>query len=181
VIENFGCCKSSELTHFDEKKLCSRTSSQFDSAAKDTSTDFIPCYMPNSPRKSPDTEEQTKSATLVPAPARPAQHGRLFKIPSESIIHICCYLDPYNLYALSRTCQTLHSLIANDNTWRRAFAFQLLGIRPEESLEGANAVLLRRSARTWKKELIQHDLMKRYIAPHPLCSYQRHIVSHYYT
>ncbi|KAI0363927.1 hypothetical protein BV20DRAFT_975037 [Pilatotrama ljubarskyi] len=90
----------------------------------------------------------------------------LLSIPSESLTHVTSFLDPPDLLALARTCKLLHAHVADDNTWRRAYVYQYLGITPESDLRddaGDRTLMLRREEVTWKKEFIlRYNLRRRW-------------------
>ncbi|KAI8992768.1 hypothetical protein BD414DRAFT_284950 [Trametes punicea] len=90
----------------------------------------------------------------------------LLSIPSESLTHITSFLDPPDLLALGRACKQLYAHVADDNTWRRAYVFQYLGITPESDLRddpGDKTLMLRREETTWKKEYIMRYNLRRYV------------------
>ncbi|KAI0640967.1 hypothetical protein C8Q79DRAFT_426214 [Trametes meyenii] len=94
----------------------------------------------------------------------------LLSIPSESLTHVTSFLDPPELLALARTCKPLHAHVADDNTWRRAYVYQYLGITPEDDLrDGASdkTLMLRREENTWKKEFILRYNLRRYVIASP--------------
>lgn len=86
-------------------------------------------------------------------------------IPSESLTHITTFLNPSSLLALARTNKYLHDHVNQENTWRRAFVYQFLGISPEADLADspsgdgigngkARLGMLRRQESSWKREFI---------------------------
>lgn len=90
----------------------------------------------------------------------------LLSIPSESLTHITSFLEPPELLALAQTCNQLHAHVADDNTWRRAYAYQYLGIAPESDLrnDASNkALMLRREEGSWRKEFILRYNLCRYV------------------
>ena len=92
---------------------------------------------------------------------------------TESFTHITSFLDPPSLLALSRVNQRLNAHIADDNTWRRAFCCQFLGISPEDSIHEnvdsvleasrGSALMLRREHASWKKEFVHRWNLRRYV------------------
>ncbi|THH28723.1 hypothetical protein EUX98_g5461 [Antrodiella citrinella] len=85
----------------------------------------------------------------------------LLGIPSESLTHITSFLSPPSLLSLSRTNKQLHDHIDDDNTWRRAYFCQFLGISPEDDLlsrggDGGESRMhmVRRTETTWKREFV---------------------------
>ncbi|KAI0669036.1 hypothetical protein C8Q78DRAFT_225075 [Trametes maxima] len=90
----------------------------------------------------------------------------LLSIPPESLTHVTSFLDPPELLALARTCKPLHAHVADDNTWRRAYVYQYLGITPESDLRdgaGNKTLMLRREEHTWKKEFVLRYNLRRYV------------------
>lgn len=95
---------------------------------------------------------------------RSIQHGQisiLLDIPSESLTHITCFLEPSSLIALGRTNKYLNEHVANDNTWHRAFVYQFLGISPEGDLHDAKSLMLRRHESSWRKEYVLRYNLRR--------------------
>ena len=105
-----------------------------------------------------------------------AQHGKtrslshgasiLLRFPSESLTHITSSLDPEALFALSGTNKQLHAHIKDDNTWRRAYVYQYLGISPESDLRDNDArgsLMLRREEGTWMREFVLRHNLRRYV------------------
>ncbi|GJE93007.1 F-box protein [Phanerochaete sordida] len=105
-----------------------------------------------------------------------SQHGRpdpaqfrLLELPAESLTHITSFLDPISLLALGRTNQRLHEHIEDENTWRRAYVNQFLGISPEGDIYESSsptgspgkALMLRREEVTWKREFVRRWNLKR--------------------
>ncbi|KAK7677838.1 hypothetical protein QCA50_019150 [Cerrena zonata] len=87
----------------------------------------------------------------------------LFSIPSESLTHITAFLAPPSLLALAQVNKRLHDHVADDNTWRRAYVYQFLGILPEDDLQHGNGhpgnpsgrdMMLRRTEASWKREFV---------------------------
>ena len=90
----------------------------------------------------------------------------LLSLPSESLTHITSFLEPPALLVLAQTCKQLHAHVADDNTWRRAFVYQYLGIAPETDLchdAGNKTLMLRREAGSWRKEFILRYSLRRYV------------------
>lgn len=99
-----------------------------------------------------------------------AQHGKanhhdlLLRVPSETLTHITSSLEPPSLLALAQTNRQLHAHVKDDNTWRRAYVYQYLGISPEADLrddEGRKGLMLRRAETSWRKELIVRYTLRR--------------------
>lgn len=99
------------------------------------------------------------------------QHGTdtnsapfLLSLPSESLTHITCYLDPVSLLALCRVNKQLYEHLKDDNVWHRAFTCQFLGIEPESDLNDTNYLTLRRSEPSWKREFITKSYLRRSVS-----------------
>ena len=119
-------------------------------------------FMLNRPSEIPQTDAQFQSLSKV-TPKSKSQHGInkngypiLLDIPVETLTGITSYLDPPSLFALAKVNRHLNQHIRNDNTWRRAFALQFLGIGPEGNLDDEKILLLRPNERSWRQELIAH-------------------------
>ncbi|TCD62793.1 hypothetical protein EIP91_006411, partial [Steccherinum ochraceum] len=101
-------------------------------------------------------------------PASQNRESTLFNIPAESLTHITSFLAPPALFALGRTNKQLHDHINDDNTWRRAYFCQFLGISPEDDLrdgaiDGGRSLMVRRIESTWKREYVHRwNLRRRY-------------------
>ncbi|KAF8153956.1 WD40-repeat-containing domain protein [Crassisporium funariophilum] len=95
----------------------------------------------------PPTKHTSKSTT---------QHGIhiiLLHVPAETLTGITSYLDPPALCALAAVNVYLHEHVKDDNTWRRAFVYQFLGIGPESDLDDQKTTLLLRPAEhSWRQE-----------------------------
>ena len=136
-------------------------------------TSSLPSYMPSRP-----IEAHHKNAArshLSHAHLRTlGQHGKtrslshgasiLLRFPSESLTHITSFLDPDALLALSATNKQLHAHVKDDNTWRRAYVYQFLGISPESDLrdnDERKSLMLRREESTWRREFVlRHNLRR---------------------
>ncbi|KAH9921650.1 uncharacterized protein B0H18DRAFT_1020662 [Fomitopsis serialis] len=107
-------------------------------------------------------------------PRTAGQHGKahslsygesiLLRFPSESLTHITSFLDPDTLLALSGTNRQLHAHVKDDNTWRRAYVYQFLGISPESDLRDngdQKNLMLRREESTWRREFVLRYNLKR--------------------
>ena len=94
----------------------------------------------------------------------------LLGLPTESLTHITSYLDPSSLFVLSTANRRLHEHIEDDNTWRRAYAYQFLGISPEGDIRDVGSpsgaisrgLMLRREETTWKREFVLRWNLRRY-------------------
>ncbi|KAI0776625.1 ARP2/3 complex 16 kDa subunit (p16-Arc)-domain-containing protein [Trametes elegans] len=94
-------------------------------------------------------------------------HEKLTEVAgTESLTHVTAFLDPPDLFTLARTCKLLHAHVADDNTWRRAYVQQYLGITPEGDLRddaGERTLMLRREESSWKKEFVlRYNLRRRW-------------------
>ena len=134
--------------------------------------------MPSRPSEAPSRKENRHKPTRT-HPVNLRQHGHahrlhaasgttdvLLSIPSESLTHVTSFLDPPDLLALARTCKRLNAHVADDNTWRRAYVYQYLGITPESDLRddvGDKTIMLRREESSWKKEFILRYNLRRYV------------------
>lgn len=110
------------------------------------------------------------------------QHGQhsspLYLLPAESLTHITSFLDPVSLHSLAQTSRKLYEHVSDDNTWRRAFFCQFLGVSPENALKGVKALTYRLTQRTWKREFVHRHTMRKLwscsknaaISHHPLPS-----------
>lgn len=120
-------------------------------------------------RTTPDQQKHAKFTTL-----QTAQHGDrhqsrnssslsergspLLDVPGESLTHITSYLDVPALLNLSRVNKSLHEHVDNDSTWHRALLCQFLEVSPESDPQGAQGLVLRRIASTWKRELVYRHI-----------------------
>ncbi|KZP20603.1 hypothetical protein FIBSPDRAFT_1022528, partial [Athelia psychrophila] len=100
------------------------------------------------------------------------QHGHLsilLAIPSESLTHVTCFLDPASLFSLGRTNKYLHEHVVVDSTWHRAFLYQFLGILPEGDVHDAKSLMLRCLESSWRKEFVlRYNLRRRWERSHNL-------------
>lgn len=90
----------------------------------------------------------------------------LLLLPSESLTHISSFLDPSALFALAKANKQLYDHVKEDNTWRRAFVCQFLGISPESDLhddKDGKTLMLRRQETSWKKEFVVRYNLRRYV------------------
>ena len=91
----------------------------------------------------------------------------LLGLPNESITHITSFLDPFSLFALAQTCKSLYRHVGDDNTWRRAFLCQFMGIDPESTLDDqdnnqdGSSLMLRREEDSWKREFVARWNLRR--------------------
>ncbi|KAF8957657.1 WD40-repeat-containing domain protein, partial [Flammula alnicola] len=121
-----------------------------------------PSFMLNRPTELSQTDAQPSNLTTV-NPKSKSQHGIqplrcpiLLDVPVETLTGITSYLDPPSLFALATVNKYLGQHVGDDNTWRRAFVQQFLGIGPESDLDDEKTLLLRRSERSWRNEFISH-------------------------
>lgn len=122
----------------------------------------------NRPKHPRSTNNNTRKHGNLHGPAHAASgtYDVLLSIPSESLTHVTAYLDPPDLLALARTCKPLHAHVTDDNTWRRAYVHQYLGISPESDLHdeaGDKTLMLRREESSWRKEFILRYNLRRYV------------------
>lgn len=125
--------------------------------------------MLNRPSEIPQTDAQLQSLSKA-TPKSKSQHGIskigypiLLDVPVETLTGISSYLDPPSLFSLAKVNKHLNHHVRDDNTWRRAFALQFLGIGPEGNLDDEKILLLRRSERSWRQELIAHYTLIRWV------------------
>ena len=81
----------------------------------------------------------------------------LLDLPSESLTHVTSYLDPASLFVLGGLNKRLHEHVEDDNTWRRAYVYQFLGIKPEDDIHDGGSpdvLMLRREETSWKREFV---------------------------
>lgn len=80
----------------------------------------------------------------------------LLALPAESLAHITSFLDPASLFSLARASSVLYKHVSDDNTWHQAFDRQFLAHGPDsdDSAGSFQALLLRRSEDSWKKEFV---------------------------
>jgi len=127
--------------------------------------------MLNSPSKLSQTDSQSQTSTKV-SPKSKRQHGIpairvpiLVAVPVETLTGITSYLNPPALLALATVNRYLSEHVKDDNTWRRAFVQQFLGIGPECDLGVERTLLLRRTERSWRNEFIMHYTLTRRVSP----------------
>ena len=114
------------------------------------------------------SESSLKSQQLAKSyQKQPIHHGIhcpiLILVPSETLTAITSYLDPPSLSALAVANIYLNGHVRDDNTWRRAFFYQFLGIGPENDLDDTKALLLRRAERSWRNEFTVRYRLKRFV------------------
>ena len=138
--------------------------------------------MPNSPSRAQNYKETYKQKP-VHSHKQQTHHGyakrldsepsfRLLELPTESLTHITSFLDPGSLIALSRCNKRLHDHVEDENTWRRAFVYQFLGIPPEGDIYEScspdsipdKSLMLRREESSWKREFVCRWNLRRYAA-----------------
>ncbi|KAF9528811.1 hypothetical protein CPB83DRAFT_299653 [Crepidotus variabilis] len=85
----------------------------------------------------------------------------LVDVPAETLTSITAHLDPPTLLILGGVNKYLNHHIKDDNTWRRAFANQFLGIGPESDLIDEKMLLFRRTERSWRHEFILRFRLRR--------------------
>ena len=90
------------------------------------------------------------------------QHSSpLYLLPAESLTHITSFLDPVSLRSLAQTGRKLYEHVSDDNTWRRAFFCQFLGVLPENALKGVKALTFRLTQKTWRQEFVHRHIIRR--------------------
>ncbi|KAH9964874.1 hypothetical protein BC827DRAFT_1185706 [Russula dissimulans] len=96
--------------------------------------------------------------------AQSAQHGQysspLLLLPAESLTHITSFLDPVSLCSLAQTNRKLYEHVSDDNTWRRAFVCQFLGVSPENALNDARPLTFRLTQKTWRSEFVRRHIIR---------------------
>ena len=112
------------------------------------------------------SESSVKTPQLAKSyPKTLSNHGIhcpiLILVPSETLTAITSYLDPPSLFSLAVVNIYLNGHVKDDNTWRRAFFYQFLGIGPENDLDDNKALLLRRKEGSWRNEFIVRYKLKR--------------------
>ena len=128
--------------------------------------------MLNRPSELSQTDTQLPTSTKV-SPKSKNQHGIpeirfpiLVAVPVETLTGITSYLDPPCLSMLATVNKYLSEHVKDDNTWRRAFVQQFLGIGPECDLGDEKTLLLRHTERSWRTEFIVHyTLIRRVFLP----------------
>ena len=141
------------------------------------------CYMPHSLSKAHNHKESHKQKSAQ-SHKHLSEHGhakrsnsdplrggfKLLELPAESLTHVTSFLDPSSLLSLSGANKRLHEHIEDDNTWRRAYVYQFLGVPPEgdiyescspDGLPG-KAFMLRREESSWKREFVRRWNLRRY-------------------
>jgi hypothetical protein len=89
------------------------------------------------------------------------QHSsHLLSLPSESLTHITSFLDPASLISLEETSRKLFEHVNDDNTWRRAFVCQFLGVSPENALNEVRALTFRLTEKTWRREFVRRHIIR---------------------
>ncbi|KAF9040097.1 hypothetical protein BJ165DRAFT_356810 [Panaeolus papilionaceus] len=119
------------------------------------------------PTELPQTDAQSPTPPKVTNKNK-SQHGIsdnrrpiLLDVPPETLTEVTTYLEPPELCALAVVNRYLNHHVKDDNTWRRAFVYQFLGIKPENDLDRKSTLLLRRSERTWRTEFTVHYKLRR--------------------
>ena len=112
------------------------------------------------------SESSVKPQQLAKSYQKPfSNHGIhcpiLILVPSETLTAITSYLDPPSLFALAAVNIYLNGHVKDDNTWRRAFFYQFLGIGPENDLDDNKALLLKRTESSWRNEFTVRYKLKR--------------------
>jgi len=110
------------------------------------------------------SDQVTRKATVFQEsaaqsiPSTRLQYGtqyELLTIPEEVLAQITSHLDPPSLQTLALVNKHLYEHVKDDGTWHRALVQQFLGIDLESELNDSHRrLLLRREARTWRREFI---------------------------
>ncbi|KIP06773.1 hypothetical protein PHLGIDRAFT_447695 [Phlebiopsis gigantea 11061_1 CR5-6] len=135
--------------------------------------------MHNSPSRAQNHKEQYRHKPTS-SYKHHTQHGyakcpdtgsdfQLLDLPTESLTHVTSFLDPNSLFALAGVSKRLHEHIEDENTWRRAFVYQFLGIPPEGDIYVSSnpdgvpgkALILRREETSWKREFVHRWNLRR--------------------
>ena len=104
--------------------------------------------------------------------------SNLLGLPAESLTHITSFLPPTALLLLGRSNKQLHNHVEDDNTWRRAYLCQFLGISPEDDLHDGGelkanrALMIRRMETSWKREFVARWNLRRCVFKLLLCFQQ---------
>lgn len=164
------------------------------SSATTPSLNLAPHFMPSRPTNNHQNKDQHRKRssqprktsnqygisgrhhTLSAVQAENAGGHSLLGIPNESLTHITSFLDPSSLFSLALTNRRLHGHVTDDNTWHRAYAYQFLGILPEDDLrhQQARVLMLRRVEGSWRREFLLRWDMTRCVTVHSYCSCLTH-------
>ena len=128
--------------------------------------------MRNSPNKSllkladlhtfNENTHQKRTQHGIQHPRTLVRYPILIDVPAETLTCITSYLDPPGLLAIAQVNVYLNTHVTDENTWRRAFISQFLGIGPQLDFNSKHAVLLRRSETSWRNEFIVRYRLRRY-------------------
>jgi F-box-like len=118
--------------------------------------------------KAPNSTSQKDLLRIINKTSRkstqPSQYGQhpsyLLLLPSESLTHITSFLDPGSLISLEETNRKLYRHVHDDNTWRRAFVYQFLGVSPENAVNEVNALTFRLTEKTWRREFLRRHAIR---------------------
>ena len=130
----------------------------------------LPDYMQHRPDSTIHTDtQQILDSTTLASNATPSQHGHashLLAVPPETLTSITAHLSPPALLALARTASQLAHHVAQDSTWRAAYVLHFLGVSHDSDFDlddaaDKRAILLRRSAPTWRQDFIWRYIMIR--------------------
>ena len=128
-------------------------------------------HKPSSPHKHHTQHgNASRNALRSAAVARDAKSA-ILGLPAESLTHITSYLDPTALFVLSGVNRGLHQHVEDDNTWRRAYVYQFLGISPEGDIHDAGSpsgvpdktLMLRREESSWQREFVSRWNIRKYV------------------
>lgn len=117
---------------------------------------------------------------------RTSSYSLLLDLPTESLTHVTAFLDPPSLFSLAQTCKSLYRHVGDDNTWRRAFFYQFLGVHPEstldpqESARDGTMLMLRREEVNWKREFVARWNLRRCVYLRPSAVQANSLITSFY-
>lgn len=121
-------------------------------------------FMRKGPKRASQKDILRATNSILRQSTQSIQHGQhsspLYLLPSESLTHITSFLDPVSLYSLAQTSWKLYEHVGDDNTWRRAFFCQFLGVLPENALKGVKALTFRLTQKTWRQEFVHRHIIR---------------------
>ena len=121
-------------------------------------------FMRKGPKRSFHKDTSRITNSTLRQPRESTQHGQhtplLLCLPSESLTNIPSFLDPISLCSLAQTNRKLYEHVSDDNTWKRAFVCQFLGILPEEDLNETRALTFRSTQKTWRHEFGRRHIIR---------------------
>jgi F-box-like len=127
----------------------------------DTTTSHFMHKAPNRSSKKDILRKINKTPREFTQSSQYGQHSsHLLLLPSESLTHITSFLDPKSLISLQRTSRKLYQHVQDDNTWRRAFLCQFLGVSPENDVNQVKALTFRLTEKTWRREFLRRHAIR---------------------